>query len=104
MISRVDNNLFSKCSRAKFLTTAAASVLTIAAAPSMAAESQSEAAGPKGKPDSRLRRWAVITIGNLSRNRYWGESDAKGVHLHMHTVALLHVTDAVEASGESVDW
>lgn len=30
-------------------------------------------AAPKGI------RWHVITIGNLSRNRYWGESDAKPV-------------------------
>jgi glyoxylase-like metal-dependent hydrolase (beta-lactamase superfamily II) len=24
-------------------------------------------------------RWDIVTIGNLSRNRYWGEGDARGV-------------------------
>jgi glyoxylase-like metal-dependent hydrolase (beta-lactamase superfamily II) len=33
----------------------------------------------KGKRDSKVKRWDIITIGNLSRNRYWGEGDAKGV-------------------------
>ena len=26
-----------------------------------------------------IKRWDVITIGNLSRNRYWGEGDERGV-------------------------
>lgn len=26
-----------------------------------------------------IKRWDVITIGNLSRNRYWGESDEEGL-------------------------
>src|SRR3954447_7011720 len=26
----------------------------------------------KGRADSRVTRWDVVTIGNLSRNRYWG--------------------------------
>lgn len=26
---------------------------------------------------AKVARWAVVTIGNLSRNRYWGESDEK---------------------------
>jgi glyoxylase-like metal-dependent hydrolase (beta-lactamase superfamily II) len=30
----------------------------------------------KGKPGGPVKRWDVITIGNLSRNFYWGESDA----------------------------
>jgi glyoxylase-like metal-dependent hydrolase (beta-lactamase superfamily II) len=29
----------------------------------------------KGKRDSRIKHWDIITIGNLSRNRYWSESD-----------------------------
>jgi len=32
----------------------------------------------KGRRSSSVKRWDVITIGNLSRNRYWGESDARG--------------------------
>jgi len=26
---------------------------------------------------SKVQRWTIITIGNLSRNRYWGEPDDK---------------------------
>ena len=33
----------------------------------------------KGKRTSRVKRWDVITLGNLSRNHYWGESDDQGV-------------------------
>jgi len=33
----------------------------------------------KGRRNSKVKRWDVITIGNLSRHRYWGESDHKGV-------------------------
>src|SRR5690349_8754040 len=33
----------------------------------------------KGRPESLVQRWDVVTIGNLSRNRYWGEPDAKGL-------------------------
>jgi glyoxylase-like metal-dependent hydrolase (beta-lactamase superfamily II) len=32
---------------------------------------------PKGLKTSKVARWVVITLGDLSRNRYWGESDAK---------------------------
>lgn len=31
----------------------------------------------KGKKDSIVRHWDIITIGNLSRNRYWGESEER---------------------------
>jgi glyoxylase-like metal-dependent hydrolase (beta-lactamase superfamily II) len=43
----------------------------------------------KGRSDSRVQRWDVITIGNLSRNRYWGESDAKGVRAAICTCTLI---------------
>ncbi|KPK37629.1 MAG: hypothetical protein AMJ65_14175 [Phycisphaerae bacterium SG8_4] len=33
----------------------------------------------KGRKNSSIKRWDVITIGNLSRNRYWGESKDRGV-------------------------
>lgn len=33
----------------------------------------------KGRKNSKVKRWDIITIGNLSRNRFCGESDAKGV-------------------------
>jgi len=28
---------------------------------------------------AKVSRWDVITVGNLSRNRYWGEADNKAV-------------------------
>jgi glyoxylase-like metal-dependent hydrolase (beta-lactamase superfamily II) len=31
----------------------------------------------KGSQNSMIKHWDIITIGNLSRNRYWGESDEK---------------------------
>ncbi len=35
------------------------------------------------------RRWAVLTIGNLSRNRYWGESDQKPYRSAICTCTLI---------------
>lgn len=36
-----------------------------------------------------VRRWDVITIGNLSRNRYWGESDEKPLRDAICTCTLI---------------
>jgi glyoxylase-like metal-dependent hydrolase (beta-lactamase superfamily II) len=41
------------------------------------------------KPGSKVKRWDVITIGNLSRNRYWGESDAKGLRAAICTCTVI---------------
>ena len=38
---------------------------------------------------AKVNRWTVITIGNLSRNRYWGESDAKGLRDAICTCTLI---------------
>ena len=43
----------------------------------------------KGKPDSRIIHYDIITIGNLSRNRYWGESDATGVRSAICTCSII---------------
>ena len=52
-------------------------------------------AGPGGG-DPRLRdaslkarRWDIVTIGNLSRNRYWGESDDRGLRPAVCTCTLI---------------
>ncbi len=34
-------------------------------------------------------RWDILTIGNLSRNRFWGESDDRGVRPPLCTSTLL---------------
>ena len=43
----------------------------------------------KGRQDSRVNRWDVVTIGNLSRNRYWGESDAQGIRAAICTCTVI---------------
>jgi glyoxylase-like metal-dependent hydrolase (beta-lactamase superfamily II) len=53
------------------------------------ASTPSIAPEPKGKANSKLERWDLITIGNLSRNRYWGESDAKGLRPAICTCTLI---------------
>jgi glyoxylase-like metal-dependent hydrolase (beta-lactamase superfamily II) len=36
-----------------------------------------------------VRRWDIITIGNLSRNRYWGEREDKGVRFAICTCTVI---------------
>jgi len=43
----------------------------------------------KGKTNSKVKHWDVITIGNLSRNRYWGESDERGVRSAICSCTLI---------------
>ena len=38
---------------------------------------------------ARVERWAIITIGNLSRNRYWGEPDTKPLRSAICTTTLI---------------
>jgi glyoxylase-like metal-dependent hydrolase (beta-lactamase superfamily II) len=38
---------------------------------------------------SKVDRWAIVTIGNLSRNRYWGEPDAKPLREAICTCTLV---------------
>lgn len=43
----------------------------------------------KGKKDSKITHWDVVTIGNLSRNRYWGESEEKSLHSVICTTTII---------------
>ncbi len=43
----------------------------------------------KGRKATKVKRWDVITIGNLSRNRYWGEGDEKGVRSAICTCTVV---------------
>lgn len=36
-----------------------------------------------------IRRWDIITIGNLSRNRYWGEDDSRARRSPICTTTLI---------------
>ena len=48
------------------------------------------AAAPlRGAARGTVARWDVITVGNLSRNRYWGEPDDKGVRETLCTCTLI---------------
>jgi glyoxylase-like metal-dependent hydrolase (beta-lactamase superfamily II) len=43
----------------------------------------------KGKDDNKIRSWDIVTIGNLSRNRYWGESDEKPLRRAICTCTVI---------------
>jgi len=43
----------------------------------------------KGRKNSKVKHWDVITIGNLSRNRYWGESEKRGVRSAICSCTLI---------------
>lgn len=45
----------------------------------------------KGTQKSAVTHWDVVTIGNLSRNRYWGESEEKSLHPVICTTTLITV-------------
>jgi glyoxylase-like metal-dependent hydrolase (beta-lactamase superfamily II) len=47
----------------------------------------------KGKQNSKIKHWDVITIGNLSRNRYWGESDERAIHKAICTCTVVSGED-----------
>ena len=80
--------------RATFLARVSIGILSAATA-TIGATGAAPAAGPasshpwKGRRNSKVKRWDVITIGNLSRNRYWGESDAKGVRSAICTCTVV---------------
>lgn len=43
----------------------------------------------KGGQNTKITHWDIITIGNLSRNRYWGESDEKALHNAICTCSVI---------------
>jgi glyoxylase-like metal-dependent hydrolase (beta-lactamase superfamily II) len=54
-----------------------------------------------------VSRWDIIVIGNLSRNRYWGESDAEPLRSTLCTTSLLRAGDSallVDPAIEDADW
>jgi glyoxylase-like metal-dependent hydrolase (beta-lactamase superfamily II) len=61
--------------------------------PSLITENKAEESGKtirlKGKLNSAITHWDVITIGNLSRNRYWGESDERALHSAICTCTVI---------------
>lgn len=45
----------------------------------------------KGKNNSDVIHWDIITIGNLSRNRYWGESEERSLHSVICTTTVIRL-------------
>ncbi|MGZ3949472.1 MAG: hypothetical protein ACXVKK_15205, partial [Flavisolibacter sp.] len=45
----------------------------------------------KGSNSSAVTHWDVVTIGNLSRNRYWGESEEKSLHSVICTTTVIAI-------------
>lgn len=79
-----------KYSRANFLArTGAALVGTLAATGMSVAETTPSLRPSKGKATSKVKRWDVITVGNLSRNQYWGEPNDKAVRKVLCTCTLI---------------
>ena len=85
---------FELSNRAAFLRRLSVGILAVAAG-ILHAVGAEPAAEPKlsvrwkGRTNSRVKRWDVITLGNLSRNRYWGEGDAKGVRSAICTCTVI---------------
>src|SRR5215472_13013476 len=75
--------------RASFLRRAAASAAGAALATHGFGAEPTAQKPQQGTSNSKVQRWKIITIGNLSRNRYWGESDAKGVRPAICTCTLI---------------
>jgi glyoxylase-like metal-dependent hydrolase (beta-lactamase superfamily II) len=47
----------------------------------------------KGSQNSKITHWDIITIGNLSRNRYWGESDERPLRSAICTCTVISGKD-----------
>ncbi len=70
------------CGRRNFIRSSCSFAGLALAINAFSAESdavKTSASPRKGASVTKVKRWDIITIGNLSRNRYWGESDAKAM-------------------------
>jgi glyoxylase-like metal-dependent hydrolase (beta-lactamase superfamily II) len=79
-------------SRAAFLARLGGAAVALAATGGVCAQSSQPAASArrwKGQPGSKVKRWDIITIGNLSRNEYWGEGKETAVRPVLCTCTLI---------------
>ena len=81
-------NVGLRPTRAQFVRSLGVAAVGAAAIPSPVS-AQADTPGRKGKPNSKVQRWDVITIGNLSRNRYWGEGDERPMRSVLCTCTLV---------------
>jgi glyoxylase-like metal-dependent hydrolase (beta-lactamase superfamily II) len=79
-----------RCSRAGFLARTGAALLATMAGTGIAfGGTLPFPQSTKTKGNSKVKRWDVITIGNLSRNEYWGEGRDKAVRNVLCTCTLI---------------
>jgi glyoxylase-like metal-dependent hydrolase (beta-lactamase superfamily II) len=79
-----------RISRARFLAQTGVALLATATGANVArGETTPSLRSPKGKSNSKVKRWDIITIGNLSRNRYWGEPNDKAVRKVLCSCTLI---------------
>src|SRR4030065_80197 len=111
---KTDQTKSNLLTRGDFLARAGGAMLATAAATASCLGGQSTITMRhkwKGRKGSNVKRWDVITIGNLSRNRYWGESAARGVRAAICTCTLItgkdfrvlvdpSLTDEADMAGE----
>lgn len=77
----------ARCSRASFLArTSVAFLATISGAIAAPGKTTSS---KKNRGNQAVKRWDIITIGNLSRNSYWGEGNDKAVRKVLCTCTLI---------------
>lgn len=79
-----------QCSRASFLVrTGMALLATMAEANAARGETAQFPQSTKNRGNSKVKRWDIITVGNLSRNQYWGEANDKAVRKVLCTCTLI---------------
>ena len=85
---------FGRSSRAEFLArvtfglAAAATARSLSAAADPAIRS-APPSSPQDRQHAKVKQWDVVTIGNLARNRYWGESEDKAVRSTVCTCTVV---------------
>jgi glyoxylase-like metal-dependent hydrolase (beta-lactamase superfamily II) len=82
-------NATKQYSRAGFLARTGTALAGILAAGRISAAGTPPPRSSKSKAGSKVKRWDVITVGNLSRNQYWGEPDDKAVRKVLCTCTLI---------------
>src|ERR1043166_1268239 len=87
---KLTNTTKNQCSRASFLAKTGVTLLaTMAGANAAPGETAQFPRSTKTKGSSKVKRWDIITVGNLSRNQYWGEANDKAVRKVLCTCALI---------------
>lgn len=63
--------------------------LTLAGAAALAASNRPARAQTLDKTRAKISRWDVVTVGNLARNQYWGETGTKPFRSTLCTCTLI---------------